>query len=112
MPLAEGDLTPEELSRFSEISFETPATSISDVGEYIIRPFIDPPLDSITDILDPRYELDIGISEKFEIEFRDGVLSVEKLSLNIIPDDLELTYGDTIDESMISLPTNLMVTGL
>jgi hypothetical protein len=66
------------------ISFASPATSISNVGNYIIRPFA-----SFTDSTKAEF---------FDVNLVNGVLSVTPLDLIVEPDDLSIVYGSKIPE--------------
>jgi hypothetical protein len=68
IPLEQAGLLDDEYARLSGIGFLSNASNTSDVGTYKIIPDLDPPLHS-----DDEYqEIDIIISEKYEIEFIDG----------------------------------------
>jgi hypothetical protein len=66
------------------ITFQTPATSISNVGNYVIIPHTSF-LDSLT-------------AEFFEIEFLNGILIIQPIELVIQPNDLTIGYGAKIPE--------------
>lgn len=94
----------------SQINYTTSATSLSNAGIYYISPSIDP--------LDPNDLDDAYFLQNFNYEFIDGLLTIDKLPLNIVPKNLSLVYGDKIenlqfdynyDHSNISLNNEVIV---
>lgn len=85
-------MTQAEADRLSVFSFTVAATDASGAGEYLIQPVLDP----VLDVENPTTELDLGITEKFNLEFVNSSLVVEKLALKITPVDVSLTYGQEL----------------
>src|SRR5260221_13877451 len=76
------DLTLADVG-LSSIQFETPATSLGNVGMYFIRPYINAFPDS-------------ALLERFDYAFVNGLVSVQKVALVVQPNALTLNYGDHI----------------
>ena len=93
-----GRMLQAEADRLSVHAIQTPASALSDAGEYLLAPVLDPALDPGS----PATELDLAITEKYILEYRNGVLRVEKLGLKITPADLELVYGMPLPAEGIS----------
>jgi hypothetical protein len=72
----EGIITP--------VTFETPATSISNVGNYVIIPH--------AEFLDPL------TGEFYELTLTNGILSITPIDLVIQPNDITIPYGLKIPE--------------
>ena len=109
VPLAATGLTLADLG-LTQIQYQTPATSTSNVGIYYIRPSTAP--------LNPADPFDAGLLEQYTYEFTDGLLTIEKLPLTITPRDTTLTYGDRVggfafdyqyNDSLITLPDNAVL---
>jgi len=93
-----GIVLQQEADRLSGLSYSLPATDTSDAGIYFIAPSISPALGS-----DSLYtEVDFAISEKYKLEYVNGNLIVEKLALKITPQDVTITYGDSIPQGGLS----------
>lgn len=84
------------------IYYTTPATSTSNKGLYYIRPAIAP--------FDPGDTADLVLQELYNYTFTDGVLSVEKMPLEITPRDTSIVYGDKISDLafMFNYPDSLI----
>ncbi len=76
-------LTVEELG-LTNILYQTPATALSTVGIYFIRP---------SRIFNPADPGDALLLEKYNYAFTDGALTIEKLPFKITPRDTTLIYG-------------------
>ncbi|HSB92146.1 MAG TPA: S8 family serine peptidase [Flavitalea sp.] len=81
IPLAQAGLTLKQLG-IDTLYYETTATSLSDVGVYIIKPVI---------VL-----LDSAYNELFTYQKNTNQLFNEKLPLTITPMDTAITYGDPV----------------
>ena len=68
----------------SDVSYETPATAMSDVGFYFIRP---------SRIFDEENTEDQALLERYNYTFTDGALNIIKLPLKISARDTTLVYG-------------------
>ena len=93
-----GIVSAEEATRLSGLSYYVPADALSDAGDYLIRPSLDPVLDMDY----PTTELDHAITEKYILQFVNASLSVERLPLIITPQNMEVTYGETLPPAGIS----------
>ncbi|POY35312.1 hypothetical protein C3K47_16135 [Solitalea longa] len=71
------------------ITYLTPATSYSNVNNYIIRP---------THIFDPENSVDAGFTELYNYTFNNGFISIAKMPLVITPRDTTLTYGEKVGD--------------
>lgn len=84
IPLSETGITADSLG-LTNLTFETAATSISNLGSHRIH------------IVDITSELDSALLEYYDYAFKDTVLLIEKLPIEIIPNDMIATYGDKIE---------------
>jgi hypothetical protein len=80
------NLTREQLG-LQNITFFTPATATSDVGNYLLRAI------RTFSTSDP---VDIGLLEQYNYVFRDSVIRVDKLPITVTPRDTSLMYGEAI----------------
>lgn len=74
------------------ITYQTPAVVFSAVGFYFIKP--------IADVSDQ------ALQELFQYSFVNGILTVSKMPIVIIPDDKTVTFGDPIDGTDIDFRYN------
>ena len=65
-----------------DLTFNTPATSMSNAGIYFIQPVAD--------------VSDVGLQEIYDYTFTNGLLTISKLPLHITPVDMTVDYGDQI----------------
>jgi hypothetical protein len=86
-PLADTEYTLAGLG-LDSIKYNSAATTLSNVNNYVITPLIDP--------LDPTKPEDLALLERNVYEFRIGTLSITKLPLKITPKETIITYGDAI----------------
>ncbi|AFD07434.1 MBG domain-containing protein [Solitalea canadensis] len=87
-PLDSSGLTLTDLG-LDSITYNTPATSTSNVNNYIVIP------QRIFDLNNP---VDAGFTELYTYTFENGVLSIEKMPLTITARDTTLTYGEKIGD--------------
>ena len=80
-----------EADRLSGLAFAVPAADTSNAGQYIIIPSIYPEADPVNPA-----EIDLALAEKYILSFVNGNLTIEKLSLNITPMDMQLIYGEQL----------------
>ena len=83
IPLSESGLTVFDLG-LEDLTFVSPATSLSSVGVYIIRP------------VDATGELPASFHELYNYNFIDSTMVIEKIMLKISPHDLTKVYGEQI----------------
>lgn len=89
-----GIMLEEEAVRLSGLSFDVSASANSDAGQYIIVPYLDP----LLNLDDPQTEIDHAIAEKYILNYINGTLTIEKLSLKITPENVEMTYGQQLPD--------------
>jgi hypothetical protein len=82
VPLANSGLTYNDLG-LTPITFSSSATTLSNAGIYFISP--------------SASVVDTGYNTFFNYEFVNGLLTIEKLPLTIIPRDTTIIYGDKIE---------------
>ena len=51
-----------------DISYLSGVTSTSDIGDYLVRPYFNPEIGSVTDETSVYYEADIALNERFNIQ--------------------------------------------
>lgn len=68
----------------TQIKYQTPATDLSDVGIYFIRP---------SRIFDSLNTADLDFLDRYNYTFTDGALTITKLPLTITSRDTTLIYG-------------------
>ncbi|HUP11877.1 MAG TPA: S8 family serine peptidase [Niastella sp.] len=86
VPIGNTTLTPTHL-KLNNLTYNTPATSASNVATYFIHP-VNP--------LIPGNPADEVLLDQYDYEFVDGLLAVTRLPLKITPRDTILTYGEKI----------------
>ncbi len=88
IPFEDSGLTLLEIG-LDTILFSSSANNYSNTGNYFIRPAMR--------VLNNTDSLDIGLEELYNYTFTDGLLSIQKMPLEITAKDTSLTYGDKID---------------
>jgi hypothetical protein len=88
-------LSASEITRITGISFFTVADALSNVGLWEITASPSDPLNPESGI-PPTDSLDIALLDKYNFFIDNGLLSIEKMDLLIIPKDTSFTYGDSI----------------
>ena len=84
IPLSETGITADSLG-LTNLTFETAATSMSNLGNHRIH------------MVDITSELDPTLLEYYDYTFKDTVLLIEKLPIEIIPNDMIANYGEKIE---------------
>src|SRR5258706_1108427 len=82
VPLASSGYTLQDLG-LDSLTFNTPATSTSDVGIYFIQPVAD--------------VSDVGLQEIYDYTFTNGLLTINRMPLLITPVNMTVNYGDQIN---------------
>ena len=90
--ILDGVIPQDEADRVSDLVVLTFDAEASDVGEYRIRPSLDPEFDPA----DPQGDIDMAISSKYTFEFGEGTLNIDKLALKITPIDVDMIYGQPL----------------
>ena len=93
--LEQDSLTAGEIARIQGIPFYTVANALSNVGLWEITASPDDPLNPESGST-PSDPLDVTLSEKYTFVFENGLLSIEKMDLLIIPKDTSITYGSPV----------------
>ncbi len=78
--------TPQMLG-LTNISYTTPATTMSDVGLYVIHP---------VRVFDSSATADASLLALYQYVFTDGILSVQQLPVTVKPKDTTLVYGQKV----------------
>ncbi len=85
----------------------TPATSISDVGTYII---------DVSRVFDPANAADVQFQKSYNYKFTGGTVTIAKMPLRVTPYNKSITYGQNVgkvtfkydfDRSKIAYPDSL-----
>lgn len=95
--LQEYGLTQDEIDRIWSIPLVTVANDTSNVGLWAIVPSPGDPLNPLSTVAasDP---VDTALLYNFDFDFINGLLTIEKMDLTIIPKDTTIVYGDTLLE--------------
>jgi hypothetical protein len=93
--LDQAGLSQEEINRVLNIGLVTVASSLSNTGLWAIEPDETDPLAPQSNV-EATDTLDISILERYNIEVLNGLLTIEKLDLVIVPEDTTFSYGDEI----------------
>lgn len=72
----------------------TTATALSDVGNYLIRPHMP--------VFDPADPLEAGLTEIFDYQFVDAVLTISPMPLSITAEDTTILLGEKIVDFQFS----------
>lgn len=88
MALERAGLTLEQLG-LTTISYNTSATSNSNVGTYIVTP---------SRTFDPADSIDVGLLEKYNYQFVPANLTIQKMPLTVTPEDKTVYFGEHIGE--------------
>jgi hypothetical protein len=89
VPIESTSLSLSDL-KLDNIVFATNATSTSNTGYYYIRP-------SSATTLDPNNAEDAALLDAYTYHFEDGLLTINKMPLNIRPENMTVGFGDKID---------------
>ncbi|RLD79649.1 MAG: hypothetical protein DRJ15_08945 [Bacteroidetes bacterium] len=84
-----------EIARVLSISLITVANDTSNVGLWEIKPSMEDPLNPLSNTL-PTDPIDTNLLYNFDFDLINGLLSIDKLDLTIIPKDTTIIYGDTL----------------
>lgn len=98
IPLGSSSLTAEEISRILAIAFEAPnVTALTNAGLWAITAVSTDPLNPASEVeaTDP---LDISLLEQYNFAIVDGLLTIEKMDITIVPQEKTITYGDEFGE--------------
>lgn len=95
VPLASAGLAQNEVDRIHGIDLSSIATSLSNVGLWAIGADPSDPLSPNSGVAatDP---LDISMLQRFNIVFRNGLLTINPMDLVITPTDTTFVYNDSI----------------
>jgi len=93
--LEDAGLTTDEINRILSIPFTTVANDTSNVGLWGIVPSSSDPLNPNSNVM-ATTPLDTALLYTYNFEFSNGLLTIEKLDVTIIPKDTIITYGDTL----------------
>ncbi len=96
VPLASSELTPEEQARIQSIGITTIANSLSNVGLWGIEANSADPL-SPNSSVPATSPLDISLLERYNVVFRNGVLTIDPADLKITARDTTIVYGEAIE---------------
>jgi hypothetical protein len=88
-------LSPAAIARIQNISLVTVANDTSNVGLWPIAASLDDPLNPLSSLpaTDP---LDTALLAAFDFDIINGIMSIEKLDLLIVPRDTTIVFGDTL----------------
>ncbi|MCO4292177.1 S8 family serine peptidase [Solitalea sp. MAHUQ-68] len=87
-PLDSSGLTLTDIG-LDSIVFTTPATSTSNVNNYILK---------ASRTFNPDIPADAGFTELYNYNFIDGFISIQKMPLTVTPRDTTLTYGEKVGD--------------
>ena len=88
VPLANTGQTLSTLG-LTDITFSSNAVSTSDIGLYYRRG-----ASAVTDLSNP---LSLTLSELYNYQFIDGVLTIDRMPIMVTPQDVTLVYGQSIN---------------
>ncbi|MBL7982258.1 MAG: S8 family serine peptidase [Flavobacteriales bacterium] len=96
VPLAGSELTPEEQARIQSIGITTIANSLSNVGLWGIEPNNADPLSPNSNV-PATSAMDISLLDRYNVVFRNGVLTIDPADLKITARDTTIVYGEAIE---------------
>ncbi len=106
--ILDGIIPQDEADRISDLVVLTYNSEASNVGEYKIRPSLNPEFDPD----DPQGDVDMAIASKYTFEFGDGTMNIDKLPLKITPIDVDMIYGQPLPGESFSFMYEIDDTGL
>lgn len=95
LSLAGAGLSPAAIARIQSIPIVTVANDTSNVGLWPISASLDDPLNPNSNVM-ATAPLDTALLNTFNFDVSNGLLTIEKLDLMIIPKDTTIVYGDSI----------------